>query len=919
MAKDTQQLFDSQTDEPQGPVECLGMTFENDAARRKHFLDRLEQKLADPEFRNREGFPNGENEAILKMSDPPFYTACPNPFLDELLAEHGTAYQSQATPYHRIPMAVDVSEGKKGSLYTAHAYHTKVPHKAIMRAILHYTAPGDVVLDGFSGSGMTGVANRLCSGDNLQLRKELENDFPEESVNWEWGARFAVLSDLSPAASFISANYNIPVSSSQFKVAATQLLTALRDELGWMYETLHESETRQINYTIWSQVFSCRDCGGDIVFFEEALDSATKRVQSNFPCPHCQSTVTKRTLDPQFETVIDQATAESWRRIRFSPVSVNFSIGKQKVEKSIEATDLDLLSKISHLNFPPAAPIRQFPLDRMYHGSRLAPKGFTHVHQLILPRPLQALGKCWELASDTTDGRLRHMLLFFVEQAIRNMSLLNAYEPLAFSQNARGQKIVYYVPSQHSEVSPWFFLDGKMRRIVDAFSELPSEYQAAVSTGSTTDLPVADSSVDYIFTDPPFGENIFYADLNLLVEAWHGVETSTSTEAIVDKKKGKKLLDYQRLMQRCFEEYNRVLKPGHWMTMVFHNSKNAVWNCIQEAMSAAGFVVADVRTLDKQQGSYRQVTSTAVKQDLVVSAYKPNGGLEQRFGISAGSEEGVWQFIDTHLRQLPVFVAKAGKAETIAERQGYLLYDRVVAFHVQRSVRIPIENNAEFHAQIAQKYPERDGMYFLPDQVAEYDRKRMTVSKVEQLDLFVSDEASAIQWLRQSLKGKPQTFQELQPQFMQEVAGWQKHEKTLELSEILDQNFLCYEVGEVVPSQIHAYLSSNFKELRSLPKDDPKLKAKAKDRWYVPDPRKEVDLEKRRHRDLMKQFNEYREAKGKLKTVRTEALRAGFKECWQKTDYDAIVQMAGRVREEIIQEDTALLMYYDNALMLTEA
>jgi hypothetical protein len=183
--------------------------------------------------------------------------------------------------------------------------------------------------------------------------------------------------------------------------------------------------------------------------------------------------------------------------------------------------------------------------------------------------------------------------------------------------------------------------------------------------------------------------------------------------------------------------------------------------------------------------------------------------------------------------------------------------------------------------------------------------------------LFVTDEASAIQWLKKALKEKPQSFQELQPQFMQELAGWQKHERTLELSELLEQNFLCYDEKDDVPSQIHAYLSTNFKDVRNLSKSDARLKTKAKGRWYVPDPRKEVDLEKIRHRALMKEFDGYRQGKGKLKTVRTEALRAGFKECWQNTDYAAIVEMAGRVREEIIQEDTALLMYYDNALMLS--
>ena len=131
-----------------------------------------------------------------------------------------------------------------------------------------------------------------------------------------------------------------------------------------------------------------------------------------------------------------------------------------------------------------------------------------------------------------------------------------------------------------------------------------------MNTGTATSLPLPDNSIDYIFTDPPFGENIYYADLNFLVESWHGVTTNAQPEAIIDKFKNKALSDYQELMRRCFAEYHRVLKPGRWITIVFHNSRNAVWNAIQEALQAVGFVVADVRTLDKRQGSYRQVTST---------------------------------------------------------------------------------------------------------------------------------------------------------------------------------------------------------------------------------------------------------------------------------------------------------------------
>lgn len=351
------------------------------------------------------------------------------------------------------------------------------------------------------------------------------------------------------------------------------------------------------------------------------------------------------------------------------------------------------------------------------------------------------------------------------------------------------------------------------------------------------------------------------------------------------------------------------------MTVEFHNSKNAVWNAVQEALQAAGFIIADVRTLDKKQGSFKQVTSAnATQQDLIISCYKPNSGLEERFRLTAGTEEGVWHFVRTHLKQLPVFVSKNGKAEIIAERQNYLLFDRMVAFHVQRGVMVPL-SAAEFYAGLAQRFPERDGMYFLPEQVAEYDKKRMTVREVEELQLFVTDESSAIQWLRQQLTRKPQTFQELHPRFLKEIGGWHKHEKPLELSELLEQNLLCYDGKGEVPSQIHSYLSSNFKDLRNLPKDDERLRSKAKNRWYVPDPNKASDLEKLRERALLREFEEYRESKQqRLKVFRLEAVRAGFKRAWQERDYATIIDVAEKIPEKVLQEDSKLYMWYDLAV-----
>ena len=108
------------------------------------------------------GFPVGEDEDILALSDPPYYTACPNPFIEDFIKQNGKPYDPTTDDYRREPFAADVSEGKYDPLYRMHPYHTKVPHRAIMRYILHYTEPGDVVFDSFCGTGMTGVAEHMC-------------------------------------------------------------------------------------------------------------------------------------------------------------------------------------------------------------------------------------------------------------------------------------------------------------------------------------------------------------------------------------------------------------------------------------------------------------------------------------------------------------------------------------------------------------------------------------------------------------------------------------------------------------------------------------------------------------------------------------------------------------------------------------
>jgi hypothetical protein len=731
----------------------------------------------------------------------------------------------------------------------------------------------------------------------------------------------------------VAGAFTSPFSLNWIERQARNVLAKVRSHYDWMYKTvhcgwpagerdprkrIHQTHSRQnprgtINFVVWSDVFICSECGADINFWKTVVDFREERVLDDFKCPSCHALLKKRGLAKAMTTIFDPALKQTLSIARREPVLINYNCNGKRFEKEPDIEDSEILSKVEKLEITD-----WFPTTRMPEGDesrRNDPAGITHVHHFYTKRNLLALSGLRKMLKDD------RALLFWFTSTLPWCGRENRLHISNYFGKTGGQitslRGTWYVPSLSVETNVFERFD---LRVKSALVRSGSRKNGCiVSTSSATNQQgIPENTIDYIFVDPPFGDNLMYSELNCIWEAWLKVSTRTTSEAIINKTQGKDLFEYQELMTRSFREGYRVLKPGRWITIEFHNSKNSVWNAIQEALQNAGFVIADVRTLDKGKGSFKQVTSAgAVKRDLIISAYKPNGGLEDRFKLEAGTEAGVWDFVRAHLKQLPIFVSKDGQAEVIAERQNYLLFDRMVAFHVQRGVTIPL-SAAEFYQGLTQRFIEREGMYFLPDQVAEYDKKRITVKEMLQLELFVTDESSAIQWLRQQLTKKPQTAGELKPQFMQEIGGWQKNEKLLELDELLAQNFLRYDGDVDVPSQIHSYLSTNFKELRNLAKDDPVLQGKAKDRWYVADPNKAGDLEKLRERALLKEFDEYRESKQRqLKVFRLEAVRAGFKKAWQEREYKTIIEVAQKIPENVLQEDPKLLMWYDQAVTRT--
>lgn len=335
--------------------------------------------------RNIEGFPIGSDEDIIALSDAPFYTACPNPFIEDFIKEYGTPYDEETDDYHREPFAADVSEGKSDPIYNTHSYLTKVPHKAIMRYILHYTKPGDIVLDGFCGTGMTGVAAQMCDKPSADFRAQVLS----EIKNAEFGPRYAVLNDLSPAATFIAANYNIQVENARaFEEKALEIIDACEREYSWMYKTKHHNQGQMmfgsdegtINYVIWSDVFICPNCGKEFVFWDLSVDEDKKTTRDLMTCSHCSMKFKKKDCERSMTAYFDEGVGDTLSVAKQVPVLINYTYGGKRFDKKPDQSDIELLEKIENMKIPFWYPVRELPEGYNTEQPKKS-HGFRYVHQ----------------------------------------------------------------------------------------------------------------------------------------------------------------------------------------------------------------------------------------------------------------------------------------------------------------------------------------------------------------------------------------------------------------------------------------------------------------------------------------------------------------------------------------------------------
>ena len=881
-------MFETEKDNKK--VSVLGKTFNSEEERRDFFRDELRQKL--PELKKMEGFPIGEDDDILNLSDPPYYTACPNPWLNDFISEWEEDKKQLEVVGKRSadfvvnePYASDVSEGKNNPIYTAHSYHTKVPHPAIMRYILKYTQPGDIVFDGFAGTGMTGVACEECKDPDLGIKARIESEFRTHGHDSpKWGKRNAICSDLSSFATFLSNSYNSPTDLIQFHEEAEKIFEQVNSETGWMFETQHSDGNKgYLNYVVWSDLYECSNCSNDLVYWDISANTEDASIREYVTCEKCGQKSRIKSLNRVFSTVYDELTNTSRKKAKQVPVLKYYTCNGKKFLEKIDYNDLQLLEKIANHDINLAIQLTELP-DGYNTRQPKKSHGYDFVHDFYTKRNLLTLSYFKRAIKKTGNLKLLFLLTGMTVRSTKmNRIHLKNFVFGGGGWNAGHRKGTLYVPSISIETSPLVQIKDKIKSALKAF-QLTKSFRSVSSNNSATCIPLKDNSIDFMYLDPPFGANINYSELNIFWESTLGVLTNNEKEAIENSVQGKSLIDYQNLILDSFKEFYRVIKPGKWIVVEFSNTKASVWNSISTAITNSGFVISTVSSLDKKQGGMASITSaTAVKQDLVISCYKPSSEFDDKFKQHQNSDVGVWDFVEEHLHHLTIHLTSGNSTTAIIERSPKILFDRLIAFYVQKGLPVPIDAG-KLQQGLRDRFTERDGMFFNNEQVQEYDRKKAENPEFIQLSILVSSEQDGVLWLKNLLTDKSLTYQDIQPLWIQALAGVRKGDVIPELADILEENFLKEKEGK----------------------------------WYSPDPENEADLEKLRAKRLLRQFDAYKTEANKpkvkkIKEVRVEALRAGFLKCYQDKDFSSILAVGDKIPNNLLMEDEVLLLFYDMA------
>ncbi|CQI89189.1 putative methylase [Yersinia rohdei] len=513
---------------------------------------------------------------------------------------------------------------RTGPLYNAFSYPTKISPEAIAIYIATHTSPGATVLDAFGGSGTTGLAVLLCD----RPTSEMKNIAKSLDAKPKWGPRNALLFEIGTLGSFVSQTMCHPPQPSEFEAAVSELCQRAESKLSWLFEAKDATgQTGTLRHAIWSDILVCPDCATETSLWDACVETKPLAMKELFRCKGCDNEVVVKACKRATETVRDAFGREQLTKKRVL-VRVHGRCGTSRWQRPPTDEDRALIMRINDEKLPSSAPDAEIQWGELHRaGYHL---GIEKLHHFYTKRNFIAMTTLLDLASEFPVS-VRDALRLLVLSYNASHSTLMTRVVLKKGQNdfvlTSAQSGVLYISGLPVEKNVIEGVRRKSKAFIDSFKLLSgSQSCVTVYNSSSESMSIEAESIDYIFTDPPFGDYIPYAELNQINELWLGRPTDRSREVIISPSQAKGVAEYGEMMGSVFKELARVLKSDGLATVVFHSAHSEVWRTLALAYTGAGFAVEATSVLDKIQASFKQIVATvSVKGDPLLLLSKRSG------------------------------------------------------------------------------------------------------------------------------------------------------------------------------------------------------------------------------------------------------------------------------------------------------
>jgi len=520
------------------------------------------------------------------------------------------------------PLISDIQSTLAETDSQMHIYWAKKPFNITAKVIQELSKPGEIVFDPFLGSGTTVI-------EALKAKRK------------------AIGIDLNPLAIFITKAVTSPVKRSALLRAWDQVVSEARAEIEQLYVTRCPrcGKRARVLYTIYDKA---------------SLKSSGKPVKMRYVCNACGKAGSK---PPSAE---DKRTISALQRKRIS---------------------------------------QYYPRRPLLTNTRINVHKESRVDMFFTRRNLTALSKLFQALERTPDSQVRDLLRYTFSSSLRSASKMMS--------TGGGLSFGFWIPKKGmKEINVWYLFEKKFKQVLQlndsmhatlgefrcqttSFDELRGRGNILLLTQSSTSIPsIPVSSIDLIVTDPPYGDEVPYLELSELWCSWLDLPISADsyrreivlTDSPDRPERSRKTLQglelYSRLLGESLSEMYRVLKPGRFACIWFHEAELRIWSSMITAAKKAGFEYVDQTPVKARVKSFKPIVSPGgtLKGHVLVFFVKPTQEKEKRPRVMIG-ELDVEELIVSTAQQ--IIASKGGEATTTE------LYDEGIMTVLNRHGLIP--------------------------------------------------------------------------------------------------------------------------------------------------------------------------------------------------------------------------------------